>query len=185
MAISTPTTAGQILTSAYVNNNINSGLVYIKEQTIGSAVSSVPVTSAFSTTYDNYRITVSGVAVSAAASSAYITLSGSAGSTYSANGIYMLPSSATVNGLNQNQASTGFWLGITGGTWSATFDLMNPFLAKATNLVGNSASSGATGYYNTCLGADSNAASSTGFTLTQLTTNWTGGIITVFGYRKA
>jgi hypothetical protein len=182
MTVSTPTTSGQVLTSAYVNNNINSGLVYIKEQTIGSAVSSVSVTSAFSTTYDNYLITVSGTAVSATDSSAFITLNGSAGSTYSYAGNFMAYTSGTVNGNNASAGTTGFWLGLTGGTFSASFDVMNPFLAKATNLFGQSSGSK---HINTFLGYDSNAASSTGFTISQLTTNLTGGIITVFGYRKA
>jgi hypothetical protein len=55
MAISTATTAGQILTSAYVNNNINSGLVYLGESTF-TASSAVNLNSVFSATYQNYKI---------------------------------------------------------------------------------------------------------------------------------
>jgi hypothetical protein len=55
MTISTATTAGQILTSAYVNNNINSGLVYITESTF-TASSAVNLNSIFSATYQNYKI---------------------------------------------------------------------------------------------------------------------------------
>lgn len=184
MAIKTFST-GEILTASDTNTYLNnSGLVYIKQQTIGNAVSSVPVTSAFSTDYDNYRIIVSKVAVSNFGSSVQMTINGSTGSTYSANGFYMAPSSSTLNGYAQNQTAGGFWLGVTGGTWSASFDIMNPFLASATNLVGQSASSSGAGYYNTFMSADSNAASSTGFTLVQATNTWTGGIITVYGYRK-
>jgi hypothetical protein len=40
-------------------------LTLIKTQTIGTAVSSVTVTGAFSTTYDNYKIIVSGGVASA------------------------------------------------------------------------------------------------------------------------
>ena len=59
MAIKTFTT-GEVLTAADTNTYLaNSGLVYVKSQTIGSAVSSVNVTSAFSSTYDNYVITLS------------------------------------------------------------------------------------------------------------------------------
>jgi hypothetical protein len=184
MTVSTPTTAGQILTSAYVNNNINSGLVYIKQQTIGSGVTSVPVTSAFSAEFDNYRIVVSKVVVSASGNSSFITLSGSAGATYFTNGWFMAPSSGTVNGFNSNGVTTGVWLGITGNTTSIAFDVMSPFLAAATNVVGSSSGSG-NSFNNNFAGSDSNAASSTGFTLTQATSNWTGGTITVYGYRKA
>ena len=63
MTVSAPTTAGQILTSAYVNNNINPGLDYITE-TSGSAISSLSVNTCFTSTYTNYRI-VGNVTVSA------------------------------------------------------------------------------------------------------------------------
>ena len=97
----------------------------------------------------------------------------------------MTPSLGTIGALSQPPAATGFWLGISGGTFSATIDLMNPFLAKVTNGYGQSASSGGSAYYNTFMGSDTNASSSTGFTVVQQSTNLTGGIITVFGYRKS
>jgi hypothetical protein len=172
---------GEVLTSAAMNAV---GLWLVKTQTIGNGVSSVPVTSAFSGDYDNYRIVISGTVVSGSTNSIYMTINGSTGSTYSANGIYMTPTANTVNGLAQNQTTSGVWLGISGGTFSATFDVMNPFSAKATNVVGQSAASGGSAYYNTFMGADSNAASSTGFTIVQQTTNLTGGIISVYGYQK-
>lgn len=55
MTVSTATTSGQILTSAYVNNNINSGLVYITESTF-TASSAVNLNSIFSATYQNYKM---------------------------------------------------------------------------------------------------------------------------------
>jgi hypothetical protein len=55
MAISSPTTAGQVLTSAYVNNNINSGLVYITDVALTTAA----LDGIFTSEYDNYRIVVS------------------------------------------------------------------------------------------------------------------------------
>ena len=185
MAISSTFTTGQVFTAADANLMANSGLVFIKQQTIGNAVSSVSVTSAFSTDYDNYRIVISKTTVSSIGNSGYITINGSTGSTYSSNGIYMTPTSSTVNGLALNQQPLGFWLGITGGVWSGSFDIMSPFLGAVTNFVGQSGGSGASSYYNTTMAADSNAASSTGFTLVQAVANFTGGIITVFGYRKS
>jgi len=50
-----------------------SGLTFIKSQTIGSAVSSVTVTGAFSATYDNYLITINGGAGSGWTASYYST----------------------------------------------------------------------------------------------------------------
>ena len=98
--------------------------------TIGSAVSSVVITNAFSATYDNYRIIISGTVVSSVGSSAFMTINGSTGATYSANGFYMAPSSGTLNGYSQNQTSAGFWLGVTGGTSSISLDIMNPFYRR-------------------------------------------------------
>jgi len=50
-------TSGAVLTAAQMNAV---GLWLVKTQTIGTAVSSVTVTGAFSTDYDNYMITVTG-----------------------------------------------------------------------------------------------------------------------------
>jgi hypothetical protein len=178
-------TTGEVLTASDTNTYLaNSGLVFVKQQTIGTAVSSVTVSSAFSGDYDNYRIIISGTVVSGATNSIYMTISGSTGATYAANGIYMAPNLGTIGALSQAPAVTGFWLGISGATFSATFDVMNPFLAKATNVNGQSSSSSGTSYNNTFMGGDSNAASSTGFTIVQQVTNLTGGIITVYGYRE-
>jgi hypothetical protein len=184
MAIKTFTT-GEVLTASDTNTYLaNSGLVFIKQQTIGAGVQTVVVASAFSATYENYKIVISKTAVSNNTNSMYITFNGSTGSTYSATGIYMTPTSGTVNGLAQNQAVTGVWLGISSFTFSTTFDVLSPFLASPTNVYGQSAGSGGTGYYNTFMGADSNAASSTGFSIVQQTTNLTAGTITIYGYRK-
>ena len=58
MAIKTFTT-GEVLTAADTNTYLaNSGLVLVKSQTIGTGVASVTISDAFSTTYDNYRITI-------------------------------------------------------------------------------------------------------------------------------
>ena len=54
-------TSGEVLTASDTNTYLNNGgLVYVKSQTIGSAVSSINVTSAFDSTYDIYAITVTG-----------------------------------------------------------------------------------------------------------------------------
>lgn len=58
-----PWAAGEVLTAADLNNY--AGLVFIKSQTVSAGVSSVTVTGAFSSTFDNYRITLTGGAASA------------------------------------------------------------------------------------------------------------------------
>ena len=60
MAIKTFTT-GEVLTASDTNTYLtNSGLVYIKQQTVGSGVASVTVSDAFSSTYDSYLIIDTG-----------------------------------------------------------------------------------------------------------------------------
>ena len=56
MTVSTATTPGQILTSAYLNNNINSGLTYIDSAT--AAGTATPIDGCFTSTYNAYRIIV-------------------------------------------------------------------------------------------------------------------------------
>ena len=53
------------------------GLRLIKKQTIGTGVSSVTVTGAFSATYDNYKIIVTGGSNSVGTSNVLTTLGGS------------------------------------------------------------------------------------------------------------
>jgi hypothetical protein len=171
---------GEVLTASAMDSV---AMWLVKTQTIGAGVSSVTVSNAFSADYDNYRIVVSNVVVSAAGNSSFLKLSASTGATYFASGWFMAPSSATINGVLFNGVTDGIWIGVTGGRTSFSFDLMSPFLSAPTNLVGLSAGSGNT-YYNTMSGSDSNAASSTGFSLIQATQNWTGGTIKVYGYRN-
>ena len=83
MAIKTFTT-GELLTASDTNTYLaNSGLVYVKSQTIGGVgVTSVDITNAFSATYDNYLVTVTDVDSSAAGPTARLTFGGVAGSAY-------------------------------------------------------------------------------------------------------
>ncbi len=80
-----------------------SGLTFIKSQTIGSAVSSVTVTGAFSATYDNYLITINGGAGSNNNNSVMTLGSTSAG--YYMSGYYVSMTGTTVTGFNINNGS--------------------------------------------------------------------------------
>jgi hypothetical protein len=184
MTISTPTTAGQILTSAYVNNNINSGLVYVKEQTVGSGVASVTVTNAFSAEYDNYRIVVSGVDCVGAGSAMTLQL------TSQTTGVYRWSVSIGTHGGNafSSQGDTGntSWsvIGLTGTSDDTfiTIDISNPFSAtRQTSVVSTGSATNSRWYFG---GVTTTAASNTGFTLGSAS-NMTGGTIIVYGYRKA
>lgn len=178
MTVSTATTSGQVLTSAYVNNNINSGLTYITSSTVGTAVSSVVVASCFSSTYDSYQIVVRGVAATTI-DWFNLTLSGATGSSYAYASSYY----AYGGGINaDSSASNTAWRpGIFGTTSSFVMDVHSPFLAAATTM---QFSNSTNGYATFGGGGNSTVASSTGFTLTPASGTLTGGTISVYGYRK-
>ena len=182
MAVKTFTT--ETLTSADTNTYLaNSGLVYVTSATIGTTVSSVTVSSAFSTTYDNYRVLISTV-FSSSASRINLVGNGSTGTTHAGNWFYMDNSSGTVNGATGGSTSF-FDIGLSSSTGRTELivDLFNIFSATlASRMITSFA--GHT-YIGAGGGRDSNAASSTGFTLSPTSGTMTGGTITVYGYRKA
>jgi hypothetical protein len=161
-----------------------SGLTLVKTQTIGSGVSSVTVTSAFSATYDNYLITVSDGVGSTGGTTA-MTL-GSTTAAYYMSGFYLSPTGSSVTGFNINN----------GSNWSATYYttsnngghiiLQSPFLSKRTTfqsvLIGADSGSNYAHYY----GHLQNTTSYTAFTLTaSAATTLTGGEIRVYGYQNS
>jgi hypothetical protein len=159
------------------------GLTLVKTQTIGTSVTSVAVTSAFSSTYDNYFITVNG-GTSVANGNILIQL-GSTTSGYLVSGYFMSYTSSTVTGFAT--ASNANWYA---GKHSAD-DLMletilhNPNLAKVTTYtaraVGNN---GASGGITTYQGYLSNTTQYTEFTLI-FDSACTGGTIRVYGYQNS
>jgi hypothetical protein len=158
------------------------GLTLVKTQTIGTAVSSVVVTSAFSATYDNYRIIVNGCDSSA---DNYIAVKfyNSTGSTYKWSNVRVDFASATVLS-GQATATTAINIGITGqdNNTNMAFDVINPFATEYTAVTGLNTSTNLSGFYN---GIDANAVSQTGFTLLPISGTYTGGTIRVYGYKNS
>ena len=153
--------------------------------TIGTSNTSVTVSSAFSATYDNYKIVATGFAATSNGAAAYIKLNNSTGSTYFGNMIYNVPTSSAIGGVSAtNGASNGFFAFTVSSTGTMTVEanIDSPFLAVTSNCVGNSSGRNYNGQFST---HDSNAASSTGFTFAPSAGTMTGGTITVYGYRKA
>lgn len=183
MADQTFTTA-QILTAAQMNTlNANIGLTYIKEQTVGSGVTSVTVSNAFSTNYDNYRITVTGVVPSAQDSFCLMIGSGRTNGHYGAMN-YMLYSVSGGTIGSTNAAKILCTLNQSGvNNTQFNCDIFSPFLATRTGMIGQGFGRL---YYCDFGGADDSLSSYTSFTLlTDGAGTMTGGKITVYGYRKA
>ena len=179
-------TAGQVLTATQMTDlQANSGLQFVKSQTIGTGVSTVTVTGAFSTTYDNYKIIVSG-GVASATNILNLTL-GSTTAGYGRLQALYAYNASTVTVDNDNFGSPYVPAG--GGSvngLSGSIEVIQPFNATATsiyaslqNLVAGTANS-----LRTTFGAILNTTSYTAFTLTTNTGTITGGTISVYGYAK-
>jgi hypothetical protein len=176
--------SGEKLTSANTNEFLaNSGLVYVSSTTIGSTVTSVQVTNAFNSTYDNYRVLIGG-----GVGSTNITLSLRLGA--SSTGYYSIinyadyATNTTPKSVGDNNGAQWTYVGYAGANYiQASFDLINPNLARWTML--NNASWAATTVAGSINGAHQVATAYTDFTLGVNTGTLTGGTITVYGYRKA
>ena len=160
-----------------------SGLTLVKSQTIGSAVSSVTVTDAFSATYDNYLITVSG-GVASTSGNCVMTL-GSTTANYYMTGVFFSPTASTVNGFNINNGSgwTSTYFGTNNN--SGHINLQSPFLSKRTTFTSFLVGAVSTSNFANYLGFLDNATSYTAFTLTASTGTLTGGVIRVYGYQNS
>lgn len=171
-------TSGQIVQA--VPTGINSALVLVKTQTIGTAVTSVTVTNAFSATYDNYLIIGSAISINTGAADIKLTLNGSAGSTYQNWGYFTTAGLALTGngGANLAYQSLGIY---SAGLNSFVVQIQNPFATAATQF---QAANGNASYGGIQNGADTNAASSTNFTIT-IANQMTGGTIRVYGYTNS
>jgi hypothetical protein len=186
MAIKT-FTAGEVLTAADTNTYLaNSGLVYVKQQTVGNSVSSVEVTAAFSSTYDNYEIIYTGGAPS---TDQNLRLQfGSTTTGYYGGLIYLVASVGTVAGLGFNNDSNFPYLGdsTTAGGCRLSCKVYAPNLATRTGITSQYMGTGtAGGAFGTVNGNLDNNTQYTSFTISPNTGTITGGIIFVYGYRKA
>ena len=157
------------------------GLRLIKKQTIGSAVSSVAVTSAFSATYENYKIIVSGGSGSTPAS---LNLQlGSTTTGYYNAGVFVTYAAAGPTATAQANAANWSQCGFqnTNGI-HANIDLITPFAAKnsiVTSTAHQLTTTGA-GLFNG--GYLNDTTSYTGFTILAGAGTMTGGTIYVYGY---
>jgi hypothetical protein len=159
------------------------GLTLIKSQVIGTTVSSVNVTGAFSATYDNYKIILSG-GVGSATANLGLKL-GATATGYYAGYTDCNYGTGSVTGTGNNNTTSFTLAGYnTASAISFNVDLQNPFLAKITilNLLAGPTTTGAgaragAGFLN-------DTTSYTDFTLTPQSGTLTGGTIRVYGYNN-
>lgn len=158
-------------------------LTLISATTIGTSVASTTVSGAFSSTYDNYLITLSGGAL---ASLAAITLQLGATTTGYYAGYVTSTPAAVVGGAGDNNGAN-FSLAALGdaGGLNGVIQLQSPNLAKNTfmhTLATAQRTSGAVMYHGS--GWVNNTTQYTAFTL-GYGANATGGTICVYGYANS
>jgi hypothetical protein len=181
-ALSIRTALGDVDTTlgTALNSKDYSGLVLVKKQTIGSAVSSVTVTDAFSANYDNYLIVISG---GVGSSSSYNSLLLGASTASYFGGIVGTNaiSGAVANAAINNQARWIYAGWVDTSVLSFNCTLINPFLSKFT-LVNGQFFTDNTGF--NLAGRHQVATSYTSFTIAPINAGvtMTGGTIYVYGY---
>jgi len=170
---------GEVLRAADMNAV---GLWLVKTQTVGTGVSSVTVTGAFSADYDNYQILFSGGSKSVAG-----TMNLQLGATgvgyyntwygrdYLNNPVQNAASNATTTSVGVEGTTNGM---------DAIWFINSPFLTTRTTYRGVTNSIQAGGYSYNFGGFVDNATSYTAFTLFVQTGTLTGGTIRVYGYRN-
>jgi hypothetical protein len=162
----------------------NSGLVLVASQTVGSGVASVTVSNCFSSTYDNYKIVISGGVASTSGNGFLFSLAGIASGWYG-GGFYMNAGSNTLSGFSRTGTSSTYFGVSETGSYGVVADVFSPFLTKQKEVTCQFSGGGTdlyVGVFNSHCNGSTSAAS---FTFACSLGTITGGTITVYGYRKA
>ena len=199
MAIKTFTT-GEVLTASDTNTYLaNAGLVQITSGitvssaggtaatvangtvTVGTSNTSVTVSGAFSSTYDAYRIIFTGGTASTSSNQFSFNFNGAPAGWYG-NMIYANFASGAPASVGYNNA-TGVAHGgsVSSGYSQAIMEVRSPFLATPSFFASSYVDGSNAG---TVQASNANSTSYTGFVLAILSGTFTGGTITVYGYRK-
>jgi hypothetical protein len=158
------------------------GLQLVKSQTVGTGVSSVTVTNAFSAEFENYRISYSGGTQSANTDIGLRLGLNTTG--YFGYLTYGAVTSSTVLGAGNN--NSGWWAWVGGGTAGQAShlacDLYAPFLSVWTKLRNGNYQNN--NEYGTMQGEHRVATPFDNFTFFPSSGTLTGGTIRVYGYRN-
>jgi hypothetical protein len=169
--------------SNWVSVGTTPGMVLVSSTTIGTTVASVEVTGAFSSTYDNYKITISG---GVASTPDFLNMILGA----TATGYYRAGYSSTYASasLSASQATnTTVWrIGYsTVNTISSEVELFGPNLAKRSLYQARFVDADTTGSGFQLGGVLANNTQYTAFTISPASGTLTGGTIRVYGYTNS
>ncbi len=187
MALPVTFVAGDVLEAAQLNSNFTylegaGGLSLISATTIGTTVSSVTVTGAFSSTYNNYRVMVD---VNSASTGLNLNLT--LGST--ATGYYRFLfigaySASTVSGANNQNATSFGALAVPADGCAGEIEIHNPNVAQETGFLSRVVEFATGGGHYIAGGYLNDTTAYTAFTLTTSTGTITGGTVKVYGYKN-
>jgi len=186
MAIKTFTT-GEVLTASDTNTYLaNSGLVFVKQVTVGSGQTTVDVTSCFNSSFDNYVISLAGISAAGSLSMSLALLSGSTPTSASWYGTeyFVAVGTTGINGqLSANNSGSAFCsAGSAASGVASTIDLQSPYLAQHTKFEYMVTASD---YHRWGFAVHQAATSYDGLRFTTSGgTTITGGTIAVYGRRK-
>jgi len=175
---------GEVLTASDTNTYLaNSGTVLLKTQLVGTTVSSVVVTGAFSADYDSYKIMYTG-GVHSATQDIALQLGSTTTGYYGARIALFYVADTLSYSRNNNGASFGFvGTGASTGAY-VNCDLISPFLSTRTIINAPSVVLSSTSIAGSFSGFLDNNTSYTAFTIIPTGGTLTGGTIRVYGYRN-
>ena len=157
------------------------GLVLVKTQTVGTAVSSVTVSSAFSSTFANYRIVITGVDCSAAGGVAMRFRFGTTATGYYGSQYYDL-ANGTGTGFNRENNGASAICGFQDTeNFQSSFDVYSPNQALRSYISGFNYGALYSGWF---VFAVANTTQYTAFDIFTGTGTMTGGTIRVYGYNN-
>jgi len=158
------------------------GLEFITSQTIGTAVASVSVSDAFNSNFDSYRVVMRNTNAAGGAVEVRLTLGAITTSYFSTLRRDFYDGTLTAFTRVSNGA---YFVVAYGGAASNTgfsVDILNPYNTARTQCCGQYAQGLSAGW---AAGECSDTSSVTSLTVTPSSSTFTGGTITVYGYRRA
>ena len=165
--------------NAITNAQTYMGMTLVSTTTIGSAVSSVTVTGAFSATYDNYKIIMSGGTGTANTNIAFAFNGSPAG--WDGNIIYANFAGGAVSSIGYSNLTNVTYAGGTKNSYALlSAEVLTPFLAQPSGFSAPYTVTDA----GSSIARHSASTSYTGFILTPSSGTLTGGTIRVYGYRQ-
>jgi hypothetical protein len=182
-ALNSPSHADQ---HATVNDTVEAlqqyaGMVFIKSVSIGSGVSSVTVTDAFSSTFDNYRLMIRVETTTVDVGINLVMGASTTGYYYSAILAQWAGGTGQVNAQNGSKWRIGA-SDTTGGRIAC--DIFSPYLATRTAVSFSSTYYDPSGYQETGGGVHNNTSQYTQFGIDSGGATMTGGDIRLYGYNN-